>query len=508
MKYRPLRPVFVVLLGILFGLALSPSLTGCTSESGPLTRAIGNIVGHGADLPESTAREVARFHVVYQNYLGGGVGEDQFEYFTEAVRYTRANYVHGVDDAKIIDAAIEGVEKLRKENDKASAAEVVEAALDALTASLDPHSGYLNPEESRAMYDNTKGRFGGLGISVSMKDEGVNVISPISGTPAARAGVQAGDIITHIDGRSVVGWTLMQAVTEMRGDPGTDIVITVKRAEQKPFDISITRAIIQIEAVRWRTEGNIGYVRVIKFTEKVESEIEKAMDDIHRKLGSRLQGVVLDLRNNPGGLLSQSVVLSDAFLEDGDIVSIRGRLKHRERNYSASSGDLAEGLPLVVLINEGSASASEIVSAALKQHGRATVMGRRSFGKGSVQTLLPLSNDGVLKLTTQLYFTPKGNAIQANGVEPDIILLKEKSKEEQKDHEEEVRRSEADLPNALKRISKAMARSDIAVKAKTCLPVTVKSDMGKEEPDHELGCALQWLRAGSTTKFVELVNGG
>ncbi|MCW9034811.1 MAG: S41 family peptidase [Alphaproteobacteria bacterium] len=504
MKNRPYRPIIVIFLGILLGAVLSPSLSGCSSQYPVVKRAIGTIIGADYGLPESTVKEIERFHEVYVGYLGEDADEEQLEFFSEAIRYIRANHVHTNSDVDMITAAIDGVEKLKEKEPVATGDEVIEAALDALTTSLDPHSAYLNPEESRTLYANTKGEFGGLGISVTMKKEGVNVIAPIADTPAARAGVQAGDLITHLDGESVADWPLMKAVTHMRGTPGTPIVITVLRGKEAPFDLKIVRAIVQVEAMRWRTEGDIGYIRVIKFTEKVEPEIEKAVDGIKDKLGNRLKGIVLDLRNNPGGLLSQSVILSDAFIDDGTIVSIRGRNKSRERVYGASNGDLANGLPVIVLINEGSASASEIVSAALKESGRALVMGRRSFGKGSVQTLVPMRNDGILKLTTQLYYSPKGQAIQANGVEPDILLTVEKKEEDEKT----PHRREIDYPNALKKISKNMDVPQLSIKAKICKPVMNKDLAGKENEDFELGCAMQWINSGSTNRFVELVNGG
>ncbi len=504
MKYRPYRPIIVIFLGLLLGAVLSPSLTGCTSEHSVVKRAIGTLIGSEYGLSESSLIEIDRFRKVYMDYLGEKADKDQLEYFAEAIRYTRSNYVHVTSDADLVTAAIEGVEKLKVEDKLAPPEKVIEAALDSMTASLDPHSAYLNPEESRTLYANTKGEFGGLGISVTMKDEGVNVIAPIADTPAARAGVEAGDLITHLDGNSIKGWALMEAVTYMRGTPGTSIVVTVARGKEKPFDLEIIRAIIQVEAMRWRTEGNVGYIRVIKFTEKVEPEIEKAVEEIRVKLGNRLKGIVLDLRNNPGGLLSQSVILSDAFIDDGTIVSIKGRKKSRERVYDAAEGDLVDGLPVVVLINEGSASASEIVSAALKERGRALVMGRRSFGKGSVQTLLPMSNEGILKLTTQLYYSPEGMAIQANGVEPDILLMAEK-----KEGEEDVAlKREADYPNALKKVSTSTDKAQLTIKAKICKPVKNKDLAGEDKDDFELGCAMQWINSGSTDRFVELVNGG
>ncbi|MBM3511843.1 MAG: S41 family peptidase [Alphaproteobacteria bacterium] len=302
--------------------------------------------------------------------------------------------------------------------------DLIEAAIKGMLSALDPHSSYLNPETYKEMQVQTRGEFGGLGIEVSMENGLVKVISPIEDTPAFRAGVKPGDFITHLDGEQVLGLTLQDAVKKMRGPVNTDIVITIQRAGvEKPFNVTLKRSVIPIKSVRGRVEGNVAYVRVAQFNEQTESGLKAAMEEAKSKLGGKMEGVVLDLRGNPGGLLEQAVAVSDAFLDQGEIVSTRGRRSQDSKRYNARKGDLAEGKPIVVLINGGSASASEIVAGALQDHNRAVVLGSKSFGKGSVQTIMPLGQYGALRLTTSRYYTPSGRSIQAKGIEPDVTVL-------------------------------------------------------------------------------------
>jgi len=319
--------------------------------------------------------------------------------FGEAFEQVRANYVEEVGDDVLIEAAING-----------------------MLASLDPHSNFLDLSNFSEMQVDTRGEFGGLGIEVTMENGFVRVVSPIDDTPAAEAGIQSGDFITHIDGTSVQGLNLNDAVDMMRGQVGTDITLTIARPDVDPFDVVLTRARITIESVRSRVERNIGYIRITRFTEQTQPGLERALEDIRAEAGDSLEGLVLDLRNNPGGLLEQAISVSDTFLEEGEIVSTRGREAADTTRFNARPGDLAEGLPLIVLINGGSASASEIVAGALQDHHRAIVVGTKSFGKGSVQTIIELPGNVAMKLTTARYYTPSGNSIQAVGIVPDIVV--------------------------------------------------------------------------------------
>ncbi|MBL4615166.1 MAG: S41 family peptidase [Magnetovibrio sp.] len=374
---------------------------------------------------------------------------------------------------------------------------VVEAGLDAMMAALDPHSSYLNPDELRESRVVTRGEFGGLGIEVTMEDGFIKVVSPIEGTPAFRAGIQPGDLITHLDGEALGEKTLSQAVKIMRGAPGEPLLLTILRDGVAPFDVRIVRAVIQLRSVRWHMEGDIGYIRVVSFTEKVEPMLERAMDELTRQSAGRMTGIVLDLRNNPGGLLNQSVFVSDSFLDQGTIVAIRERNPRDDRVFEAEEGDLARGLPMVVLINEGSASASEIVASALKDHGRAVVMGRRSFGKGSVQTIQPLPLEGGLRLTTARYYAPSGYTIQARGVGPDIVLSR--AKPDNEDEKPPTIRREADLPRALSRDAVGDFVATATLQRENC------PTAGPKNEDRDLGCALAYLQAGSTAAFLAAI---
>ena len=510
MKPAFFRSLAVIATGVVLGLLLSP-LSGCSPEHSSLYKTFESLVGGERGLPQEAQQELARFDAVFNAHIKANEDKAlQRDLFIEVYKHARRNYVHPVNDAALVDAAIKGMNENQagidssqegKETIKNAPGTTVEAALDSMLASLDPHSSYLTPKEAAAMYANTRGQFGGLGISVTMRDEGVYVIAPIADTPAEKAGVKAGDIITHLNGEALSGWTLMQAVNEMRGEPGTKISLTISRKDISPFKVSIVRDIIEIETVKARLEGDIGYVQVTRFNEKVEDGVEAAIEDLYQKSQGRMTGLVLDLRNNPGGLLDQSVALADAFLESGRVVSIRGRSGKGERHYDAGSGDIAKGLPMVVLINGGSASASEIVSSALQEHRRATVMGRRSFGKGSVQTLLPLSNDGSLRLTTQLYYAPSGKTIQANGVVPDIVLI---VKEKEEDIEKPKPLREADYDNALEGAGNVANEAKVKVEAESCKPV-VTTVAEKERKDYDLGCALSFLRMGNQAGFLASV---
>tara|TARA_B100000676_G_scaffold307369_1_gene365688 strand:+ start:4731 stop:6047 length:1317 start_codon:yes stop_codon:yes gene_type:complete len=345
------------------------------------------------------------------------------ELFGDVFERVRSDYVEEVSDEELIEAAVRG-----------------------MLTNLDPHSAFLNRKHFRDMQVQTKGEFGGLGIEVTMEDGYVKVVSPIDETPASRAGMTAGDLITHLDGEHVQGLTLGEAVEKMRGPVDSNITLTVRRMS-KSFEVTITRDKIRIRSVRSRTEGNVGYVRITNFSEQTESGLNKAVKEIKTELSDNLTGFVLDLRNNPGGLLNQAVLVSDAFLEEGEIVSTRGRVQEKAQRFHATPGDITNGLPIVVLINSGSASASEIVAGALQDHRRAVILGNKSFGKGSVQTIIPLGQNGAIKLTTQRYYTPSGSSIQAKGIKPDIEVAQ--ARVEPLKANDRGKRHEADLPGAL-----------------------------------------------------------
>ncbi len=323
--------------------------------------------------------------------------------------------------------------------------EMIEAAITGMLSALDPHSAYLNAKNFREMQVNTKGEFGGLGIQVTMEGGYVKVISPIDDTPAHRAGIKPADIVTHLDGETVQGMTLNQAVDKMRGKIGSDIKLTIVREGGKPFDVTLTRAVIKITSVRSKVEDKVAYIRITSFNEQTEKGLKAEMTELHKKLGKDMQGVVLDLRNNPGGLLDQAVAVADAFLDKGEIVSTRSRKPEDTQRFNARPGDIANSLPMVVLINGGSASASEIVAGALQDHRRAVLLGTKSFGKGSVQTIMPLPGHGAMRLTTARYYTPSGHSIQAKGIQPDIVVQQARIET----IDQPKGRSEADFRNAL-----------------------------------------------------------
>ncbi|HEY9057931.1 MAG TPA: S41 family peptidase [Aurantimonas sp.] len=370
--------------------------------------------------------------VVSQNAgTANAAGSDtyrQLAIFGDVFERVRAQYVDEPDDQKLIETAING-----------------------MLTSLDPHSSYMNAKEAADMRTETRGQFGGLGIEVTMEDELVKVVSPFEGTPADKAGVMAGDLIAEIDGEQVRGLTLGEAVEKMKGDIGTSVSLTIIReGATKPVRLTVTRDEIKVPSVRHSVEGDIGYIKLLKFNEQTTTGLEAAIADIKEEVGEdKLKGYILDLRRNPGGLLDEAVSVSDTFLENGEIVSTRGRNSDETRRYNARSGDEIEGKPLVVLVNGGSASASEIVAGALQDQRRATVVGSRSFGKGSVQTIIPLGANGALRLTTALYYTPSGRSIQGRGIDPDIGVeqpLPQEIREQMGlDSEDEIVRGESSL---------------------------------------------------------------
>ena len=318
--------------------------------------------------------------------------------------------------------------------------ELIESAISGMLQSLDPHSSYLSAESYKDMQVKTKGTFGGLGIEITMEDGVVKVVSPIDETPAALAGMQSGDLIIGINGESIRGLSINDAVSQLRGPIGSNVTITVVRNKQEPFELVIKRDIIKIRSVRHNIINNVGYIRLTTFSETTTEGMENSIKKIQGELGKKFQGLILDLRNNPGGLLSQSISVSDSFLDRGEIVSTKGRKNGDASRVFAKKGDVINGKPLVVLINSGSASASEIVAGALKDHSRAIIIGTRSFGKGSVQSIIPLPGNGAMRLTTARYYTPSGVSIQAKGIEPDILV--EAGVTNIKDKDSKIRREE------------------------------------------------------------------
>jgi carboxyl-terminal processing protease len=392
------------------------------------------------------------------------------------------------DTIKLLDLFGDVFDKVKRDYvEEVDDKELVESAINGMLSSLDPHSSYLNEKDFDEMRIQTRGEFGGLGIEVTMENGLVKVVSPIDDTPAYRAGLEAGDYISQIDGEAVMGTTLSEAVDKMRGKPGTEIELTVLReGENEPLTFNIKRDIIKIKSVKAKTEGDdVVYIRITSFSEQTASGLKREVRNLKKKLGEKFKGVVLDLRNNPGGLLDQAIEVSDAFLDRGEIVSTGGRVPDSNKRFNASRGDVIDGKPVVVLINGGSASASEIVAGALQDHKRAIVIGTKSFGKGSVQTVIPLSaSKGAMRLTTSRYYTPSGRSIQAEGIEPDIIVEQAKL--------EEIKgakvASEASLRKHLKNNTKKKSTKDGSGEDS-------KDDDGDVyEKDYQLGRALDLLR--------------
>jgi carboxyl-terminal processing protease len=391
--------------------------------------------------------------------------------FGEVLERVRADYVEKPDDSTLIESAING-----------------------MLTGLDPHSTYLNPKHFRDMQVQTRGEFGGLGIEVTMEDGIVKVVSPIENTPAEKAGVMSGDLITHLDGTSIQGMTLEQAVEKMRGPVDTPITVSViRKGTPDPFDIKIVRDVIRINPVRAEVEGDVGYLRIKTFSEQTYEELKSSIADLKKKIGPELKGFVVDLRNNPGGLLDQAISVSDAFLDKGAIVLTRGRNLNETQRSNARTGDLTEEKKIVVLINGGSASASEIVAGALQDHKRAMVVGTRSFGKGSVQTIIPLGSNGAIRLTTARYYTPAGRSIQAKGIDPDVVVEQELPEELKQASKASQPRGEASLRGHLKNNDGESTGSSAYVPK-------------EKEKDTQLKYALDYLRGLKTDeqKKVEI----
>ncbi len=430
MKFR--RNIFILIFGITVGIMLS--------------------LGHGVLADRS------------ENQSSLSLPLTELRTFSEVFGKIKSDYVKDVDDKTLLEGAIRG-----------------------MLADLDPHSAYMDADSFKELQVGTTGEFGGLGIEVGMEDGFVKVIAPIDDTPAQKAGVQAGDLIIRLDSAPVKGMSLGDAVKIMRGKPGTDIVLTIVReGEEKPLTITITRAIIKVKSIKSRMlEDGFGYVRITQFQARSGKDLAKALKKLNKDSGGQLKGLVLDLRNNPGGVLNAAVDVSDAFLGKGTIVYTEGRIKNSEMRFNASSGDLLKGAPIVVLINGGSASASEIVAGALQDHKRAVILGQPSFGKGSVQTILPMQGGTALKLTTALYYTPSGRSIQAEGIVPDIEL--ESVKLAKAEHSLKMLK-EADLAGHLENGKGSQKKSDKSSNKKS------QEDKPLAETDYPLFEALNLLK--------------
>ena len=380
--------------------------------------------------------------------------------FGEVLERAKMSYVEEVSDKKLIESAING-----------------------MLVALDPHSSFLDGQSFKYMNQQTKGKFGGLGIEVTMEQGLVMVVSPIDDTPAFKAGIKPGDFITHIDGEQVMGMSLNDAVDKMRGKIGAKVKLTIRRVNQKPIELTIKREEIKIRSVKSELKDDVAYIRITSFTEETDKMIEKALDKAKKDSKNKLKGVILDVRNNPGGLLEQAVGVSDLFLDKGEIVSTRSRNPEDTVKYTAQTGDIAKDLPIVILINDGSASASEIVAGALQDHKRAIILGVKSFGKGSVQTVVPLGNYGAMRLTTARYYTPSGRSIQAKGIEPDVVVHPAKVEVIKNNFEW----SEADFGNALK-------NDTTNPNDKENKPSTKSDDMDLTK-DYQLARAMDLVRA-------------
>ena len=414
----------------------------------------------------------AMWHAFDAAVASNGDTYRQLNLFGDVFDRVRSDYVEVPDEEKLIDSAING-----------------------MLAALDPHSSYMNQKRFQDMQVQTRGEFGGLGIEVTMEDGLVQVVAPIDDTPAQRAGILSNDLITHIDGEQVLGLTLNEAVDKMRGKVDTSITLTIRRpGKDDPFDVNITRAVIRIQAVKFEREDDIGYIRITSFNEKTFDNLKRAINTLNKEIGDELKGYVIDLRNNPGGLLDQAISVSDAFLDRGEVVSTRGRNANESQRYSARDGDFTNGKPLVVLINGGSASASEIVAGALRDHERATVLGTRSFGKGSVQTIIPLGSQGALRLTTARYYTPSGTSIQATGIKPDILIEQDLPEDMEEDDARAQQRGEASLRGHLES-ENGEERSG----SSSYIPPD-------KEDDKQLQAALDLLHGKTVTPTVQTVD--
>jgi len=380
--------------------------------------------------------------------------------------------------------------------------QLIENAINGMLSALDPHSSYMNPKTFRDMQTQTRGEFGGLGIEVTMENGIIKVVSPIDDTPAAKAGLQAGDLIFALDGEPVQGLTLQEAVERMRGKVGTPLKVSIRRGTRDPFDVTIVRDIIKVRSVRHRLEGDVGYVRVTSFTDQSTPGVIDAVEKIKKEAGTKLKGYVLDLRNNPGGLLDQAISISDAFLDKGEIVSVKARKAEDVQRWNAKPGDITGGLPVVVLVNGGSASASEIVAGALQDHRRAVVLGTRTFGKGSVQTIMQVAGGGAIRLTTALYFTPSGRSIQKEGIKPDIEVEQAKIETLQQRsgvREENLRRSIAN-PSGRPEERKEEGKPADPPRAQPGQPTD------PDDPPREQAADYQLLRALDLIRGIALYN--
>jgi carboxyl-terminal processing protease len=385
----------------------------------------------------------------------------ELDLFGDALERVRANYVREVDVSELVNSAING-----------------------MVSSLDPHSSYMDPKEFTDMQAQTRGEFGGLGLEVTQEDGLVKVVTPIDDTPAALAGVKTGDFISAIDGTSVQGMPLNEAVERMRGPENSKVTLTILRqVEKKPLELTLTRTVVRVDSVKYETKGDVGYIRITSFSEKTDAGLKKAIAELKKQLGDGLRGYVLDLRNDPGGLVDQAIAVSDDFLTGGEVVSTRGRKPEDTQHYNAHPGDLAEGKPIVVLINEGTASASEIVAGALQDNKRATIIGVTSFGKGSVQTIMPLGGQhgGALRLTTARYYTPSGRSIQAIGITPDIAVSNLSERDQ----------AEADLLSPTEATLAGHLDAEGA-RRNTKMP-TIRPVEGKKVDDFQLAYALDQL---------------
>jgi carboxyl-terminal processing protease len=416
-----------------------------------------------------TATSVSLFYTTRgQTAVSGGNSEiyRQLDLFGEVLERVRHDYVEKPDDTKLIENAVNG-----------------------MLTGLDPHSNYMNAKSYHDMQSRVQGEFGGLGMEVTMEEGIVKVVSPIENTPAEKAGLMSGDYITNLDGESVQGLTLEEAVDKMRGKPDTSIVLTIARkGKSEPFDVTLARAIIKVNPVRSEVEDDVAYIRIKQFSEQTHEELKKAIEDLKTKIGPKLKGYVLDLRNNPGGLLEQAVAVSGDFLNGGVVVTTRGRNSNETQRLEAKPhGDLTGGKDVVVLINGGSASASEIVAGALQDHKRAVIAGTRSFGKGSVQTIIPLGSRGAIRLTTARYFTPSGRTIQAKGIEPGHVV--EVELPEDMKPKTVAAKGEAALPRHLKNADKNKSKDES--KEQSGSSAYVPKDKTK---DTQLQFALDYLR--------------
>jgi carboxyl-terminal processing protease len=405
----------------------------------------------------------------------------QLDLFGDVLERVRSDYVEKPDDTQLIENAING-----------------------MLAALDPHSAYLSPKHFRDMQIQTRGEFGGLGIEVTMENGVVKVVAPIDDTPAYKAGLQANDLITHLDNEQIVGLTLEQAVEKMRGPVNSPITLTiVRKGRDEPFDVKITRDIIRINAVKARAEGDVAYIKVSTFNEQTHANLVKSIDTLKKQLGKNLRGYIIDLRNNPGGLLDQAIAVSDDFLERGAIVLTKGRNNEETQRSQARPGDITDNKRIVVLINGGSASASEIVAGALQDHKRATVIGTRSFGKGSVQTIIPLGANGAIRLTTARYYTPSNRSIQAKGIDPDVVVEQELPEDMKQKSAAEKPRGEASLRGHLRNPAQQPATGDKAGdkgEKKEEKEISGSSAYVPKEPekDTQLQYALNFLRGSAT----------